>query len=100
MCSTLWSMSKTPKTSIVAVVWRDAHDDGVSGWTTAFDISPDPYVVLSLGVLLPKETKSGHVSIARSVSEDEFLDHVIHIPDGMVESITVLGCVEDHITQG
>jgi len=92
------SDKKEPKTSIVAVVWDDAHDDGSSAWVACEDIDPSPYTVVSIGVLLPTGTKPDHVSIARSVA-GEYLDHVLHIPTGMIQSVTVLGFVEDLIVQ-
>lgn len=89
---------KAPKTSIVAVVWHDAHDDGSNAWVACEDIDPDPYMVVSIGVLLPSTTKPDHVSIARSIA-DVYLDHVLHIPTGMVKSVTVLGFLEDFSAQ-
>lgn len=83
-----------PKTAIVAVVWLDAHADGATDWTTIEEIDPAPYIVLSVGVMLPTDTKKGHVSIARSTC-DGLYDHVLHIPNGMVRHSTVIGCVED-----
>lgn len=88
-----------PKTSIVAVVWHDAHDDGANSWVAYDDIDPDPYMVVSVGVLLPNSAKPDHVSIARSAAES-YLDHVLHVPVGMVQSVTVLGFLEDFSAQG
>jgi len=87
------------KTSIVAVVWHDAHDDGASAWIDCSDIDPDPYRVVSVGVLLPSSAKPDHVSVARSVAEN-YLDHILHIPSAMVQEITVLGLLEDLNDQG
>ena len=89
---------KEPKTSIVAVVWHDAHDDGSATWVEREQIDPDPYMVVSVGILLPADTKPDHVSVARSIA-DVYLDHILHIPTGMVQSVTVLGCLEDFSAQ-
>lgn len=87
-----------PKTSIVAVVWHDAHDDGAYAWVEKEQIDPDPYMVISVGILLPSDTKPDHVSVARSIA-DVHLDHILHIPTGMVQSVTVLGVLEDFSAQ-
>jgi hypothetical protein len=87
-----------PKTSIVAVVWHDAHDDGSASWVERDQIDPDPYMVVSVGILLPSDTKPNHVSVARSIA-DVYLDHILHIPTGMIQSVTVLGCLEDFSAQ-
>jgi hypothetical protein len=34
--------------------------------------------------------KPGHVSLAQSIGDDGALDHIIHIPDGMVMEVTEL----------
>lgn len=89
---------RKPKTAIVAVTWYDAHDDGSASWVSVDQIDPDPYMVVSVGVLLPDDTKPGHVSVARSVA-DQYLDHILHIPSGMVKDVTVVACLEDITSQ-
>lgn len=75
----------------VVVVWKDAHAD-CEGWSTLEDIDDEPYIVRSIGFMLEKDRgkKKGHVSIAQSVSEDNMIDSVLHIPKRMVISLAVL----------
>ena len=70
----------------VEVVWHDAH--AVSDtWSSVEEISDEPCVVRSVGVLLP-HVKPGHLVLAQSVIEgDEMLDHVVAIPLGMVRRV-------------
>jgi len=75
------------------VHWFDAHDDATAAWVPLEDLEAEPYRVATVGILLPTETKRGHLSVARSIGEG-VVDSVIHIPNGMVESVEILGAVE------
>ncbi len=68
------------------VTWHDAHSDRCAGWVQAGDIDQDPWPVRSIGWLI-EPSKAGHVSIARSHTEGDDLDHVLHIPSGMVQTV-------------
>lgn len=85
-------MTKTTKIEIVAVVWRDAHAAN-EGWAW-FDVPNDDgdLIVTSVGLLLPKGhgRKRGHVSIAQSVTDHRAIDSLLHVPKGMVISVTRL----------
>lgn len=73
----------------VLVIWHDAHA-GTDGWTHLADLDVDDYcVVYSLGYLVESKqyAKKNHVTIAQSIIEEEFVDHVLHIPKNMVDKI-------------
>jgi len=72
----------------IVVVWHDAHADRADGWVLPADIDTDPYRVTSVGWRI--DPKPGHVSLAQSIGDDGGLDHIIHIPDGMVMEVTEL----------
>ncbi len=73
--------------SRVLVVWHDAHSH--TEWCDITDIGDEPYVVNTVGWLLP-DAKPNHVVVAQSVSDDDSLDSVLSIPVGMVQSLTIL----------
>jgi hypothetical protein len=73
---------------LALVVWHDAHSE--DSWVSLSDLDSDPYVVETVGFLLP-EAKPGHIVIAQSIAYDESLDSVLQIPAGMVVSVTLLG---------
>lgn len=72
----------------IAVVWHDAHSDRSGGWVLPADIDDEPYRVTTVGWRI--DPKPGHVSLAQSIGDDGALDHIIHIPDGMVMEVTEL----------
>lgn len=77
---------------MLLVVWADAHGDG-DGWTSLEEIDDDgEYLVRSVGFLLSVEHggKDGHVTLAQSLTPDDMVDHLIHIPVGMVRQRVVL----------
>jgi hypothetical protein len=67
----------------IIVVWLDAHADRAGGWVQPADIDVLPYTVITVGWLL-NECKPDHISLAQSIGDDGALDHIIHIPAGMV----------------
>lgn len=75
---------------IVVVTWEDAHAESTSGWLAEEDVSTEAYLVTSVGLLMPCETKPGHVSICQSYAYG-YIDTVLHIPCAMVVEVTVLG---------
>lgn len=78
--------------TLVMVRWRDAHSDFSGSWVDEADIEPDPFIVNSVGISLTG-VKPNHVSVCQSYAGG-LVDHVIHIPDAMVEEITVIGTME------
>ena len=72
----------------VLVEWHDAHAE--EGWTTLADVGSEPYVVRTVGFLLP-DAKPNHVVVAQSIGSDEGLDAVLSVPIGMVIRTTLLG---------
>lgn len=76
----------------ILVVWADAHA-GPEHWSSRNDIEDDgEYLVQSIGWLLTvgEGGKEQHVTMAQSWTPDDDVDHVIHIPVGMVRSMAVL----------
>ena len=74
------------------IVWADAHA-GPEQWSSLNEIEDDgEYLVHSIGWLLVtgEGGKDRHVSIAQSWTPTDDVDHVIHIPLGMVRSMSVL----------
>ena len=77
----------TQKFDLVCISWHDAHAD--SRWIEVTEIDNEPYLVTSIGYLMPK-AKKGHVSLAQSFGADGFVDSALHIPRGMVVSSTII----------
>lgn len=73
----------------VFVKWMDAHS-GDTTWHELDDV--EPYVVESCGFLVPETEggKPGHVTVVQSITPDEQMDHVLYIPQGMVQSLQYL----------
>ena len=77
----------------VVVHWADAHADGEGTWTPLAELADNgEYIVESVGFLLTAGDggKTGHVSLAQSITTDDMADHIIHIPQGMIRSIKIL----------
>ena len=77
-----------PDYPMVIVAWHDAHAE--TTWCRLDEIDPDPYVVHTVGWLLPESTKPGHMSVMQSFSPD-CVDHIIHIPHSwLIERRTIV----------
>ena len=76
------------KPSVVLIEWHDAHAQ--SEWMTVDEIDLEPYVVQTVGWLIP-DAKPQHLVLAQSVADDDSLDGVLCIPVGMVVRIVGLG---------
>jgi len=76
--------------TVVLVTWHDAHS-GAESWINIKDLDTDPAEVQSVGFLLATSDggKPDHVTLFQSRNEDS-VDHVLHIPVGMVKHIKVL----------
>ena len=74
----------------VIVTWHDAHS-GAESWINIKDLDTEPAEVQSVGFLLATSDggKPDHVTLYQSRNEDS-LDHVLHIPVGMVRTMKVL----------
>lgn len=74
----------------VLVTWHDAHS-GAESWINIKDLDTEPAEVQSVGFLLVTTDggKPDHVTLYQSRNE-ESVDHVLHIPVGMVKNIKVL----------
>lgn len=74
----------------VLVTWHDAHS-GAESWINIKDLDTDPAEVQSVGFLLATSDggKPDHITLYQSRNEDS-VDHVLHIPVGMVKSVKVL----------
>lgn len=85
---------------IVLLTWADAHANEDGGWVQLSDIEDKgDYIVTSVGILLEagEGGQSGHVSIAQTIAPDDFADHIINVPNGMVKTMTVLGTTNDRL---
>jgi photosystem II stability/assembly factor-like uncharacterized protein len=79
---------------IVLVTWADAHADQEGSWVHIPDIEDKgDYIVTSVGILLEPGDggQTGHVSLAQTVAPDDYADHIVNIPNGMVKNLLVLG---------
>jgi len=76
--------------TVVLVTWHDAHS-GAESWINIKDLDTEPAEVQSVGFLLATSDggKPDHVTLYQSRNEDS-VDHVLHIPVGMVKHIKVL----------
>lgn len=76
--------------TVVLITWHDAHS-GSESWINIKDLDKDPAIVSTVGFLLATSDggKPDHVTVYQSRNEDS-LDHVLHIPVGMVDKMTVL----------
>ncbi len=76
--------------TVVLVTWHDAHS-GAESWINIKDLDTDPAEVQSVGFLLSTGDggKPDHVTLYQSRNEDS-VDHVLHIPVGMVRTMKVL----------
>jgi len=74
----------------VLVTWHDAHS-GAESWINIKDLDTEPAEVQSVGFLLATSDggKPDRVTLYQSRNEDS-LDHVLHIPVGMVRTMKVL----------
>lgn len=74
----------------VLVKWADAHA-GPGHWSE-LDDDTDEHIVVTVGIQISEDDggKPGHLTIAQSKSPDDFVDHVIYIPTGMVRTIEFL----------
>lgn len=80
----------TTKT-IVEITWADTHSGGI-GWTPISDIDQAEYIITSCGYLLSTADggKENHVTLYQSRTEDDDLDHILHIPVAMIRNIKAL----------
>jgi len=74
----------------VLVIWHDAHS-GSESWINIKDLDSEPAEVKSVGFMLAPADggKPDHITLYQSRNEDS-LDHVLHIPVGMVKSVKML----------
>lgn len=77
---------------LVHLTWLDAHSGEPTGWVHPEDLYPTPYLVHTVGYLLPlgHGGKHGHTSVCQSIGDDGAVDHVLHIPTGMVQTCHTL----------
>jgi hypothetical protein len=83
------ALSDVAHHQLLRVWWHDAHA-ATDGWTTPDEIDVEPYLVVSVGLLL-NGCKPGHVVLAQSMIADHGdVDHVLAIPVAMVTRIETL----------
>jgi hypothetical protein len=83
-------MTKNELTYIY-VTWTDAHAGGET-WTNIRDLDQDPVLVRTAGFLLSHSDggKEGHITIFQSITSNDDVDHVLHIPTAMVKEFKCL----------
>ena len=76
--------------SVVLVTWHDAHS-GAESWIAIKELDLEPAEVESVGFLLTEAEggKPNHITLFQSRIGDS-IDHVLHIPIGMVQKMKVL----------
>ena len=76
--------------SVVLVTWHDAHS-GAESWIAIKELDLEPAEVESVGFLLTEAEggKPNHITLFQSRIGDS-IDHVLHIPVGMVQKMKVL----------
>ena len=77
--------------TIVEITWADTHSGG-TGWTPISDIDQAEYIIKSCGYLLSTSDggKENHVTLYQSRTEDDDLDHILHIPVAMIRNIKAI----------
>ena len=77
--------------TIVEITWADTHSGG-TGWTPISEIDQAEYIIKSCGYLLSigDGGKENHVTIYQSRTEDDDLDHILHIPVAMIRNIKAI----------
>jgi len=84
----------------VILHWTDAAADSSGGWCTVGSLEQRPYVVRSVGFLVPTDAggKPGHVTLVQSIgchqgdeADPDAYDHVLHVPVGMVVRMSACG---------
>jgi hypothetical protein len=91
--------NKEKELPVCIVLWEDAHAGSSYSWTVVDDIDPDPYLVVSVGVMLDESVKPGHVTIIQSYV-NECCDGLLHIPLAMVKEVKIVDSVPDFTSQG
>lgn len=84
----------------VIVRWADAHA-GTEHWTPLEELDDDgEYIVSSVGWLLPVDEggKADHVTVVQSVTADDHVDHVLHIPVSMVRTLVSITSPQDVVS--
>ena len=74
--------------AFVHITWLDAHS-GTDQWTQADNLDPEVCLVHTAGFLLP-DGKTGHVTIYQSRTPSNDIDHVLHVPVAMVQTIQTI----------
>jgi hypothetical protein len=83
---------------VVQVLWADAHAGDNDSWVAIEELqaAEDEYLVTSVGWLVVG-SKPKHITLCQSVTHDQNVDHVLHIPEGMVRKMTVLQALPAHL---
>lgn len=83
----------------VEVIWADAHAGDNDTWVPVEELhgEGEEYLVVSVGWLIVG-SKAKHVTICQSRTPDEQVDHVLHIPEGMIRKMTVLHALNTELS--
>ena len=76
---------------MVLVTWADAHS-GVATWTPIDSLDKDEMLVFTCGFLLATVDggKPDHITIYQSRTPNNDVDHVLHVPVAMVQTIQTI----------
>ena len=82
---------------MVMVTWHDAHAE--STWMSVNEIDDEPFVVETVGWLIP-DSKPNHLVVGQSIGLDDAIDGVLSIPLGMVVKVQVLSSTAVQLKEG
>lgn len=73
------------KNKIYRIIWRDAYSE-VDEWHDESSLNPEDYLCETIGFLIETNKKSNYYTIASTITCDNHLCCLIHIPKAMVVS--------------
>jgi hypothetical protein len=82
---------------MILLVWADAHAGDNDSWVPIEDVTDTgEYLVSTVGWVVDG-AKDKHVSIAQSWTQDDQVDHILHVPIGMIRQVHALSPVETQL---
>jgi len=69
------------------ILWADAHSADIGTWHPIEDLEDTgEFLNRTVGFVI-EDAKRDHVTVCQSITPDEQVDHVLHIPMGMIRKI-------------
>lgn len=82
---------------MILLVWADAHAGENESWVAVEDVEDSgEYLVSSIGWVIDG-AKEKHVTIAQSWTQDDQVDHLLHIPLSMIRKVHALAPVDSEL---